>query len=97
MRTTAVRRRAFPLLLLALATTVAACQSGDLSSTNADISTREAVLGLGENLVDVREENAMLQAQIDSIRGVVAYQDSILRMLAGAAGLQMRPQSAPMQ
>ena len=97
MGTTAVRRRALPLLLLALATTAAACQGGNLPSTNDDISTREAVLDLGQNLVDVREENAMLQAQIDSIRGVVAYQDTILRMLAGAAGLPMRPQSAPVQ
>jgi hypothetical protein len=96
METTALRRRAVPMILMALAVTVAACQSGNLSSTSADISTREAVLDLGQNLVDLREENAMLQAQIDSIRGVVAYQDSILRMLAGAAGLQMRPQSAPM-
>jgi hypothetical protein len=97
MHMTAVRRRAVPLLVLALGTSLAACQGGNISSTNADISTREAVLDLGQNLVDVREENAMLQAQIDSIRGIVAYQDSIVRMLAGAAGLQMRPQSAPMQ
>lgn len=97
MQITAVRQRAVPLLVLVLATAVGACQGGNLSSTNADISTREAVLDLGQNLVDVREENAMLQAQIDSIRGVVAYQDTILRILAGAAGLSMRPQSAPMQ
>ena len=96
MHTTAVCRRAIPLLLLALGTSLAACQGGNISSTSADISTREAVLDLGQNLVDLREENAMLQGQIDSIRGVVAYQDSIVRMLAGAAGVQMRPQSAPM-
>lgn len=53
------------------------------------------MLDLGQNLVDVREENAMMQAQIDSIRGVVAYQDSVIRQLANAAGLALRPQSSP--
>jgi hypothetical protein len=97
MHTTAVRRRAFPLALLVLATAIAACQGSSIPSTGADIDTRQAVLALNENIVDVREENAMLQAQIDSIRGVVAYQDSVLRQLALMAGVSMRPQSAPMQ
>jgi predicted small secreted protein len=88
--------RTVPLALLLLATVVAACQ-GSIPSTGADIDTRQAVLDLNQNIVDVREENAMLQAQVDSIRGVVAYQDSVLRQLAVMAGLPMRPQSAPMQ
>jgi predicted small secreted protein len=97
MHTTAVRRWALPLALLVLSTALAACQGSSIPSTGADIDTRQAVLDLNENIVDVREENAMLQAQIDSIRSVVAYQDSVLRQLALMAGVPMRPQSAPMQ
>ncbi len=75
---------------IVLATGVAACSAG-VPSVSTDISTRQAMLDLGQNLVDVREENAALQAQVDSLRGAVAYQDTVLRQLAGLAGVQMRP------
>ena len=97
MHTTAVRRRVRPLALLLPAIAIAACQGSSIPSTGADIDTRQAVLDLNDNIVDVREESAMLQAQIDSLRAVVAYQDSVLRQLALTAGVSMRPQSAPMQ
>jgi hypothetical protein len=42
-------------------------------------------------LVQLRADNALLQAQIDSLRGVVAYQDTLVRQLAASAGLSVRP------
>ncbi|HYW30331.1 MAG TPA: hypothetical protein VE869_02410 [Gemmatimonas sp.] len=73
-----------------IATGIAACSAG-VPSVSTDISTRQAMLDLGQNLVDVREENAALQAQVDSLRGAVAYQDTVLRQLAGLAGVPVRP------
>jgi hypothetical protein len=49
------------------------------------------VLDLGTALVQVREDNAMLQAQIDSLRGALAYQDTIVRQLAALSNVTMRP------
>jgi len=86
-----------PVLLLAgtlLATTAAACKGGNFA-VGTDVSTAQAMLDLGQNMVQLREDDALLQAQIDSLRGVVAYQDTILRQLAATAGVSMRPQSAP--
>lgn len=78
-----------------LATAAGACKGGDLS-VGANVSTAQAMLDIGQNMVQLREDDALLQAQIDSLRGVVAYQDTVLRQLAAASGLSMRPQSAPM-
>ncbi|MCE2903146.1 MAG: hypothetical protein ACK6DP_05455 [Gemmatimonas sp.] len=60
-----------------------------------DMATGQAVLDLGMQIVQLREENAMLQAQIDSLRGVMAYQDTVVRQLAAAAGLPTRPPAPP--
>ena len=60
------------------------------------VTTPQAMLDLGQNMIQLREDDALLQAQIDSLRGVVAYQDSILRQLAALSGLSMRSQAAPM-
>jgi hypothetical protein len=46
-------------------------------------------------MVQFREDNALLQAQIDSLRGALAYQDTILRQVAAGAGIQMRAPSVP--
>jgi len=94
MQLNVLRRRAAPVLSLFLFTALAACQGG-ISSAGTEISTSQAVMDLGQNLVDIREDNAMLQAQIDSLRGAVAYQDSVIRQLAIMSGVTMRPQSAP--
>lgn len=69
---------------------LSACGSG-LPTPTSDMASGQAVLDLGMQLVQLREDNAMLQAQIDSLRGAVAYQDTILRQLAAGAGLSMRP------
>lgn len=47
-------------------------------------------MDLGNSVMQLREDNAVLQAQIDSLRGAVAYQDTILRQLATQANVPMR-------
>lgn len=73
---TSLRR---PLLLLGLAS----CNAGP----SPDVSTGQALIELGDALNAVREENALLQEQIDSLRTVVARQDTLLRRLAASAGV----------
>lgn len=98
MRTDVVRRRAIPLTCIlafaSLAAAVTSCKGG-ISTTGSELSTSQAILDIGQSLVDIREDNAQLQAQIDSLRGIVAYQDTVLRQLAAQGGVGMRPPSAP--
>jgi hypothetical protein len=62
-----------------------------IPTPTSDMATGQAVLDLGMQLVQLRADNALLQAQIDSLRGVVAYQDTLVRQLAASAGLSVRP------
>jgi hypothetical protein len=48
---------------------------------------------LGTAVVQLREDNAVLQAQIDSLRESMVYQDSIIRQLAVLSNVTMRPPS----
>jgi len=88
--------RTFATLLAVIAAAVVAGCQGGMGNVGTDVSTGQAMLDLGQNMIQLREDDALLQAQIDSLRGVVAYQDSILRQLAALSGLSMRSQSAPM-
>ncbi len=49
------------------------------------------MLDLSNALNQLREENAQMQAQIDSLRFAMAYQDTIIRQLANGANVSMRP------
>ena len=53
------------------------------------------MMDLGKALMQLREETAMIQAQVDSLRDVVAYQDSIVRQLAAVSNIPVRPSSSP--
>ncbi len=66
---------------------VAAC-SGPL--TTGDTTLAETVIDMSDALVAVREETAMLQAQVDSLREQMARQDTMVRRLAAMAGLAQR-------
>ena len=83
------RRRAPWIALLLLGPLVASCKG--LPSGGGDMSTSQAVIDIGNMVVQLREENADLQAQIDSLRSAAAYQDSIVRQLAAVAGVAVRP------
>jgi peptidoglycan hydrolase CwlO-like protein len=66
---------------------VAAC-SGPL--TTGDTTLAETVIDMSDALMAVREETALLQAQVDSLREQVARQDTVVRRLASMAGLDQR-------
>lgn len=53
------------------------------------------MMDLGNAMGQLRDDNALLQAQIDSLREVVAYQDSIVRQLAALSNVPMRPAPPP--
>lgn len=47
------------------------------------------MLDLTEALNAIRDQSASLQDQVDSLRGVIVRQDTVLRQLALAAGIPM--------
>jgi hypothetical protein len=69
---------------LALALVCAACPA-----SRADVAMSEQIIQLGDGLNDVRQDNAALQQQVDSLRLVVARQDTVIRQLANLAGVPM--------
>lgn len=94
-------RRAAVVRLLSLQTIATAgfflssC-SGSIPNPNADISSGQALIDIGTSIVQLREDNAMLQAQIDSLRFAMAYQDTIIRQLATLSNVSVRPPSSSM-
>ena len=50
----------------------------------------ETLIDMSDALVAVREETALLQAQVDSLREQMARQDTVVRRLAAMAGLDPR-------
>ena len=88
----AVRRRrpvVAPLVLAAAVAAAAGC--GVAMDPTENVTTGEAILGLSDAVAGLREEDAMLQAQLDSLRGVVARQDTIIARLAAATGVPLPP------
>jgi len=94
----AVRRRVATLITIAavgvVASAVTAC-SGSIPSPTSELNSGQAVMDLGTLVGELREENSMMQAQIDSLRGALAYQDTVVRQLAAGAGVQMRASTFP--
>ncbi len=74
-----------PLAALTLVLVCAACPA-----SRADIAMSEQIIQLGDGLNDMRQDNAALQQQIDSLRVVVAKQDTVIRQLANLAGVPLR-------
>lgn len=72
------------LSALALAVVLTACPAN-----KADIAMSEQIIQLGDGLNDLRQENAVLQQQIDSLRLVVAKQDTMIRQMANLAGMPL--------
>ena len=69
---------------LALTLACAACPA-----SRADVAMSEQIIQLGDGLNDLRQENAVLQQQVDSLRLVVAKQDTVVRQLANLAGVPL--------
>ncbi|MDF2773215.1 MAG: hypothetical protein K0S86_2710 [Geminicoccaceae bacterium] len=70
------------LTVLALVVVCTACPA-----TRADVAMSEQIIQLGDGLNDVRQDYAALQEQVDSLRTIVAKQDSVIRQLANLAGV----------
>ena len=93
-----VRRRVAALVAIAAVSVVAsaagAC-SGSMPSPTSELNAGQAVMDLGSLVGELREENAIMQGQIDSLRGALAYQDTIVRRLAAGAGVPIRASAFP--
>jgi hypothetical protein len=57
----------------------------------ADVATAQAIGEMADAVADVREQQVALSSQLDSLRLVVARQDSVLRVVANLAGVSVPP------
>ena len=73
--------RVLPILALLL---LASCLKGQ----ETDIQQAEALLQLGDGLNEMRTQLGEIQTQVDSLRMIVAKQDTIIRQLSNLAGVQ---------
>ncbi len=87
--------RALTPVLLSLATGLGSACSSGVPSPKSELSSGQAVMDLGSLVFQLREENALLQTQTDSLRGAIAYQDTILRQIALTSGVSMRSYLPP--
>lgn len=88
-RRRARRNRAVAAITLVLLP-FAATSCGLPAVQSSDVSQGELMLQLSDALAGMRSEDADLQAQVDSLRAVVARQDSLLVRLAAATGVPVR-------
>jgi hypothetical protein len=56
-----------------------------------DIAVAQTINEMSDAVNELRQENANLQAQLDSLKGVAAKQDAVVRNLAALAGVAMPP------
>jgi hypothetical protein len=77
--------------VLGAALCVAAAVTGCLRNPSADAATAQALTEISDQLGAMQQDNAALQSQIDSLRAVVARQDTVLRRVANLAGVPMAP------
>lgn len=82
-----VRTRAIALALVASALGVTSCRRPPSPAPEAALAVAE----LGDAVSALGQQTADLQAQVDSLRRVVARQDTLLRQIARLAGLSVPP------
>ena len=70
--------------MLALFIVLSACPA-----SRADVAISEQIIQLGDGLNDLRQDNAVLQQQVDSLSLIVARQDSVIRQIANLAGIPL--------
>lgn len=85
------RRRQTVLLVAAINVAAAGC-GGGLPTPSRDAAQAQTMLDLAETLNQIRDQSAGLQEQVDSLRGIVARQDTVIHQLALAAGISIKPQ-----
>jgi peptidoglycan hydrolase CwlO-like protein len=77
------------IFLIALVAVVIA-QPGCMRSPEADVATAQAITEISDELSALRADNADLQAELDSLRRMVARQDTLLRRFANLAGFPLQ-------
>ena len=75
-------------LILALALT-ASIAFGACTPQPTDVNTAQQLVDIADAMNALRNENAILQDQIDSLRTVTARQDTIITRLAAQAGISL--------
>jgi hypothetical protein len=70
---------------------IASAPTACLRNPAADAATAQALTEIGDQLGAIQQDNAALQNQVDSLRAVVARQDTVVRRLANLAGVPMAP------
>jgi hypothetical protein len=74
-----------PRVVYAVLTTLVLASCRD---PRAEANIAEAMIQVGTEISAMRQDYALLQNQVDSLRGVVARQDSILARLATVANVK---------
>jgi hypothetical protein len=77
--------------VLGTALCIVGALTGCLRNPSADAATAQALTEIADQLGAMQQDNAALQNQIDSLRAVVARQDTVLRRVANLAGVPMTP------
>jgi hypothetical protein len=57
----------------------------------AEANIAEAMIQVGTELSSIRQDLAVMQTQVDSLRGVVARQDTLITRLAAVANMPIPP------
>jgi hypothetical protein len=55
----------------------------------AEANIAQAMIDVGTEISALRQDYAAMQSEVDSLRGVAARQDTIIRQLASMAGLPL--------
>jgi peptidoglycan hydrolase CwlO-like protein len=80
-----------PRAALVLLAVVAVGTSSCMPTTGNDVAVAQTINEMSDAVNELRQENANLQAQIDSLKGVAAKQDTVVRNLAALAGVAIPP------
>ena len=73
-------------LVVAAAVLLSSCRD-----PRAEANIAQAMTDVGTQLSAMQQDYSVLQGQVDSLRGVVARQDTIIGRLASMAGLPIAP------
>lgn len=58
------------------------------ANPTADADLAQQLQEMGDAISETRGEAAMLRSELDSLRGVISRQDTVLRQLSSMAGVQ---------
>ena len=62
---------------------------GGCRDPRAEANIAEAMIQVGTEISAMRQDYALLQAQVDSLRGALAHQDTVITRLAALANVPL--------